>query len=209
MRSKLTDKFVRELEPPTAGSKIYYDREFIGFGVRITCTGLRAFVLNYRANGVERRMTIGRFPTWPAIKARARAQELRREVDKGNDPMGKVEPPENPLPEDHPLPIKDILSLPKPTQTGIYFLFQDQKLQYVGQSNDVFKRVQTHTIQKKITFINWRFLPADLHDLSVLEEIYIRIHRPPYNVGFRGRKARNGADTTTGHPEGTIHNILI
>jgi integrase len=89
---KLTDKFIRGLEPPTTGNKIHYDSEITGFGVRTTRRGARSFVLNYHANGVERRLTIGSYPAWPVAKARNRAKELRREVDNGNDPMAKVEP---------------------------------------------------------------------------------------------------------------------
>ena len=59
-----------------------------GFGLRITSTGARAFVLNYRVDGRERRLTIGTWPTWNATAARERAKELRREIDQGHDPLG-------------------------------------------------------------------------------------------------------------------------
>ena len=87
MGQRITDKLVRSLAPPPAGNQITYDIEIKGFGVRITATGARSFVLNYRAGGRERRLTIGRYPTWSVTAARAEAHTLRREIDRGRDPM--------------------------------------------------------------------------------------------------------------------------
>jgi integrase len=84
---RLTDKLVRSLPVPERGATITYDADVAGFGARITADGARAFVLNYRCAGRERRMTIGRFPTWSATAAREEARELRRKVDSGIDPM--------------------------------------------------------------------------------------------------------------------------
>jgi Arm domain-containing DNA-binding protein len=66
---RLTDKTIKALQTPERGNKITYDEEPKGFGVRVTAAGARAFVLNYRrkADGVERRYTIGAFPDWSAI----------------------------------------------------------------------------------------------------------------------------------------------
>ena len=58
---RLTDKLVRALPVPDKGATITYDADVAGFGARITANGARAFVLNYRCAGRERRMTIGRF----------------------------------------------------------------------------------------------------------------------------------------------------
>ena len=48
---------------PAVGNRITYDEEVKGFGVRITSAGAKAFILNYRAAGRERRITIGSFRT--------------------------------------------------------------------------------------------------------------------------------------------------
>jgi integrase len=63
-----------------------------GFGVRVTAGGAVAFVLNYRrkADGLERRYTIGAFPDWSVAAARERAKELKRHIDSGGDPIGEV-----------------------------------------------------------------------------------------------------------------------
>ena len=50
--------------------------------------GAKAFVLNYRHMGRERRFTIGAYPDWPVAAAREEAKRLKREVDKGIDVMG-------------------------------------------------------------------------------------------------------------------------
>lgn len=97
MVQKLTDKLVRALEPPpTKGGKganrITYDADIPGFGVRVTSAGAVAFIFNYRrrADGVERRYTIGAFPAWSVAAAREQAKTLRRKIDNGGDPVGEV-----------------------------------------------------------------------------------------------------------------------
>ena len=58
-----------------------------GLGCRITKAGAKAFVLTYRASGIQRSLTIGSHPDWSCKQARERARELKREVDMGGDPM--------------------------------------------------------------------------------------------------------------------------
>ncbi len=87
--AKLTDKAVRDLAAPVSGNKVTYDDDVKGFGVRVTKAGARAFILNYRAGGRERRITIGAYPDWTAGAARDRAKELKRRVDNGADPMAE------------------------------------------------------------------------------------------------------------------------
>jgi hypothetical protein len=88
MRQRLTEKVVRDLPVPASGNKIYYDEVLPGFGVRITATGFRSFILNYHAqDGRERRLTIGRPPAWNLVRARAAAAEYRRQIDGGEDPL--------------------------------------------------------------------------------------------------------------------------
>lgn len=85
---RLTEKSIRKTPSPQRGNKIYYDEEVPGFGLRATRAGNRSFVLNYRARGRERRLTIGTWPTWSATAAREHAKELRRQIDRGEDPLG-------------------------------------------------------------------------------------------------------------------------
>jgi integrase len=87
---KLSDAIVRDLTPPATGNKIHYDKgpdAVRGFGVRITASGQRSFVLNYVAAGRERRMTIGAYPAWKVAAARKEAMQLRQDIDRGIDPL--------------------------------------------------------------------------------------------------------------------------
>jgi integrase len=88
MEKKITDEFARGVPvPPT--TKIHYDGEVKGFGLRVTKAGARSFILNYRAAGAERRITIGSYPDWKVSTARKEAMRLKRLVDQGFDPMGE------------------------------------------------------------------------------------------------------------------------
>ena len=86
---RLTEKTIKELVPPAKGNRITYDDEVPGFGIRVTRSGARAFVLNYVVEGRERRLTIGAWPVWSATGARRRAKELRIRIDQGEDPLGE------------------------------------------------------------------------------------------------------------------------
>src|ERR1700730_853811 len=93
MKQRLTPRLIVSLPAPVNGNVIYWDaRSTPGFGLRITATGNRAFVLNYRTRrtGRGRRLTIGDFPTWSLSAAREEAAELRREIDAGADPLAEL-----------------------------------------------------------------------------------------------------------------------
>jgi len=87
MAEKLTDKLVKSLPTPPSGNRITYDSEVRGFGMRVTAKGARAFILNYRVGGRERRYTIGAYPDWSVMAAREEAKRLKRQVNLGQDPM--------------------------------------------------------------------------------------------------------------------------
>jgi integrase len=93
MAEKLTDRIVKALVIPAKGSRIVYDQAVAGFGCRITAAGSRAFVLNYRcrADGRERRYTIGGYPDWSTGAARDEAKRLKRAIDGGADPVGELQ----------------------------------------------------------------------------------------------------------------------
>ena len=76
-----------ESRPPSTGNQIHYDGEISGFGLRVTASGSKSFVLNYRFNGQERRYTIGPFPEFSVETARNKAFELRQSISNGVDPF--------------------------------------------------------------------------------------------------------------------------
>jgi integrase len=93
---KITSKLIEGTVAPAKGSVTLWDtghKDAVrGFGARVFAPterhpgGLRSFFVNYRRNGVERRLTIGSYPTWPVTAARAEAKELRQRIDRGEDP---------------------------------------------------------------------------------------------------------------------------
>ena len=91
-RMRLNDKAVRKPLPVKGRDYQIFDVEVRGFAVCIYRSGRRAFTLDYRYAGRQRRMTIGRWPEWTVTAARDRARQLRREIDEGGDPLaGKGE----------------------------------------------------------------------------------------------------------------------
>jgi integrase len=86
-RVKLTEKVLRDAIPVPGRDYQIFDSELRGFAVCIYRGGGRAFTLDYRHAGRQRRMTFGRWPDWSVVAARERAKELRREIDAGGDPL--------------------------------------------------------------------------------------------------------------------------
>lgn len=96
MHRKLTDSVVKELPIPDQGNRIHYDLLVKGFGCRVTVAGARSFILNYRTRGGrERRYTIGKFPEWRTAAARTEAIELKKRIDRGEDPLAEIEADRN------------------------------------------------------------------------------------------------------------------
>ena len=89
MTEHITDGIARRILPPERGSRILYDQTVKGFGLRVTSKGAKSWIQNYRANGRERRLTIGRFPDFSATAARDRAKALKRRIADGADPMAE------------------------------------------------------------------------------------------------------------------------
>jgi Arm DNA-binding domain len=91
----LSEETIKGLRTPAKGNSItYFAGATIqgakvprGFGVRVTASGARAFILNYRLRGREHRFTIGAWPDWSALKAVREARNLRQRVDRGEDPL--------------------------------------------------------------------------------------------------------------------------
>jgi integrase len=88
----LTDAVVRRLPAPKSGKRITLDDEVTGFGVRVTAAGARSYVLRYTTRaGRERTFTIGDAAVWRCTDARAKARDLRRDIEDGGDPLGDIE----------------------------------------------------------------------------------------------------------------------
>lgn len=98
---KLSEETIKRLAVPATGNSITYfagatiqgAKAPRGFGVRVTAAGARAFIINYRLRGKERRFTIGAWPDWSALKAVREARNLRQRVDRGENPLDDRAPP--------------------------------------------------------------------------------------------------------------------
>jgi integrase len=91
---QFNDKFLKSLPLPAKGNRIWYDDQVTGLGLRITAGGAKSFVFNYRVHGRERRYTLGPYgkDLWTLLRARRRAGELRRMVERGEDPLsGRID----------------------------------------------------------------------------------------------------------------------
>lgn len=86
---KLTKRLVDSLEPHPERHRVVWDSEVKGFGIAVSRGGMKAFVLNYRAGGTERRFTIGRFGEWTVDDARKEAAQLKAAVARGEDPLAE------------------------------------------------------------------------------------------------------------------------
>jgi Arm DNA-binding domain len=75
MKAHLTERSVKGFQPQPKNI-IVYDEEVVGFGIRITSGGTRAFILTYRIDARERRITIGAWPDW-SVKAPAYPPDLQ------------------------------------------------------------------------------------------------------------------------------------
>jgi len=90
-KGKITKTTVDNLLPAPSGKVFLWDEKISGFGVYVTPTGARGYVLQYRMGGRGfpcRRYTIGRHGSpWTPEKARQRAMELLYQIDQGIDPL--------------------------------------------------------------------------------------------------------------------------
>ncbi|WP_420587973.1 tyrosine-type recombinase/integrase [Marivita sp.] len=86
-RWKLNEKVVRDLEPTAGRDYQVFDSEITGFAIRVYRSGSKAFTLDYRINGRQRRYKLGAWPEWTTTAARERAKEIRRQIDEGIDPL--------------------------------------------------------------------------------------------------------------------------
>jgi len=97
MGVKLSEPAVKAAKAPEKGTKYLFDDHRDaprGFGLKLSSVARsdqpkRVFIIRYKLAGADRQMTIGEWPTWSVEAARARAKELRREIDDGADPLAR------------------------------------------------------------------------------------------------------------------------
>ena len=92
--TRITKSVVDGVQPGTSDTFIWDagDRSTKGFGVKVTPSGSRTYVFQYRTGGrgaKTKRFTIGKHGAWTADKARAEAERLARLVRQGGDPLAE------------------------------------------------------------------------------------------------------------------------
>ncbi len=89
MRKPLTDTILRALKSPATGRIELADERCSGLEFRITAGGARAWSFRFvdRQTRKAARATIGPYPVISLQEARARAEELRKEIVAGGNPV--------------------------------------------------------------------------------------------------------------------------
>jgi hypothetical protein len=86
MRAKLTPTFIAKAKAePSAERTTYWDAALPGFGLMVTGNGHRSFVVNYRAQGISRRVTLKNGLS--LNEARREARGILGDVARGGDPL--------------------------------------------------------------------------------------------------------------------------
>ena len=68
--------------------------------------------------------------------------------------------------------------------SGIYFLYDNEGLVYIGQSKNIHSRVTEHLRAKKFDFSYYTFVEKPVKKLKTCETRYIRNLDPPCNLYF-------------------------
>jgi integrase len=85
---KLTQPAVEKLKAPSSGRIEYWDNQLPGFGLRISETGRRTWVVMYRVEGKLVRETLGTAAVIPSVAdARTRARESLQKAQAGVNPV--------------------------------------------------------------------------------------------------------------------------
>lgn len=86
-RIKLTKGAVERIKPEQGKQIFVWDSDLRGFGLRVSPGGAKAYIMQRRVNGKNRRVTIGRADDINPETARKRALKLAAEFSDGKDPV--------------------------------------------------------------------------------------------------------------------------
>ena len=84
---KLNKSSIDKLPSPSSGYSLFWDDALPGFGIRITSTGVRSFIVQKRISSKEHRSTLGRYGVLTPEQARREAQKFLGKVAQGIDPI--------------------------------------------------------------------------------------------------------------------------
>ena len=88
-KHRITERFIKSVEPPDTGYSLIWDDIVNGYGIRIVPTGKISYLIFYRnKNGKQRRYAFGRYPNISPTEARKIATQILGKVASGEDPFG-------------------------------------------------------------------------------------------------------------------------
>jgi len=87
MQARLTDVLVKQTRPPTTGRLEIFDTNCRGLALRISSNDVRSWSVRLFIAGKIQRATLGKYPHISLMEARQRADQLRRRVEHGEDPI--------------------------------------------------------------------------------------------------------------------------
>ena len=85
----LTDFSIKQLKPKPNKQFQRFDKKITGLGLRVSPGGAKAFFLAYRFGGLNRRLSLGRYPTISLSEARQRARDALSQISRGIDPAAE------------------------------------------------------------------------------------------------------------------------
>ena len=83
---KLTKSFIDKVKPPVTSYGMHWDEVVPGYGLRVTSTGKRVFMVMGRVKGKQVQFTIGNNGVFTEDQARKKAQKLLQQMRDGIDP---------------------------------------------------------------------------------------------------------------------------
>jgi hypothetical protein len=75
---RITARSAKAAPVPADGQALYFDDEVKGFGVRVTSTGSRSYIVEVRRGSRSQRITVGRVPELTVAEARSLAIGMKR-----------------------------------------------------------------------------------------------------------------------------------
>jgi Arm DNA-binding domain/Phage integrase central domain len=84
--TKLTDAAAGRLKPPPQGQVDYWDKQYPGLILRVSCGGRKAWNYVYRLKGKQRRMKLDIYPAMSVAEAHGAWRKVRDLVQAGRDP---------------------------------------------------------------------------------------------------------------------------
>lgn len=83
---KLTKSFIDKVNPPAVAYEMHWDDSVRGYGLRVTSTGKRVFMVMGRVKGKQVQYTLGNYGTYTEDTARKKAQKVLQQMREGIDP---------------------------------------------------------------------------------------------------------------------------